>query len=343
MPLKKVYNLLWVLLIIASCSKSATTPPATTVTDVYIVGNIHNSVTGHSKPVYWKNDDMIELSMDGNPIVNATSMAINGNDIYIVGNKTSKSGTATQVIYWKNGIYQTASDNTSNAFATAIAVDGNDVYIVGSIGQGKKSAAYWKNGKMVLLNDNLKGSEATGIVIQGHDVYICGTLDSSPQNAVYWKNGDLVNISASLTERTYAYAIAISGSTVYLAGAKMSISPATYTSEARYWKNGVAKTIGNNESVINSVFVQGNDVYFGGYSSSSTPGFKPSYWKNDEPIVQIPLALNEGGIISSIAVSGSDVYLTGMTKKPFIVKNGVIKQLSSIDFSTAQQVVLVTH
>ena len=143
--------------------------------------------------------------------------------------------------------------------------------------------------------------KATPVTNKVTDVYVAGYQSSpsgSTSNAKYWKNGTefVLGTSVSFSE---AYAIAVSGNDVYVAG-RVAGDP---QGKACYWKNGVEVdlTDGSADSLANSIAVQGNDVYVAGRN-----GFTAEYWKNGTPVV-----LNPAASVGSIFVSGPDVYVAG--------------------------------
>lgn len=91
---------------------------------------------------------------------------------------------------------------------------------------------------------------------------------------------------------------------VYIAGCQSDGGPCV----ARYWKNGEAVSItGSTGAVINSIFVDGNDVYAAG-----NEGDVSKYWKNG-----VATNLTDGLLISyaySIYVSNGDVYVAGIER-----------------------------
>jgi hypothetical protein len=109
------------------------------------------------------------------------------------------------------------------------------------------------------------------------------------------------------------------------------------------WTNGVpavlqTTTPGSYVSVVNSLFVNGTDMYAmgelmvptyvtnGNYSSFYS---KPAYWKNG---VENDLPLNGDmyGNANSVYVSGSDIYVCGSTASGSVYwKNGILTKLGS--------------
>lgn len=95
-----------------------------------------------------------------------------------------------------------------------------------------------------------------------------------------------------------------SAKNIYIAGCQSVGGPCV----ARYWKNGEAVSLtGSTGAVINSIFVDGNDVYAAG-----NEGDVSKYWKNG-----VATNLTDGILISyanSIYVSNGDVYVAGIER-----------------------------
>ncbi len=96
---------------------------------------------------------------------------------------------------------------------------------------------------------------------------------------------------------------------IYVAG--------TSNNKATLWKNGNVTILGENNSKANCVFVNGNDVYVGGY----VQGNYPVIWKNGTQIILptsspffisplMEVFASKFGV-TSIFVSGNDVYAVG--------------------------------
>jgi hypothetical protein len=211
-----------------------------------------------------------------------------------------------------------------------------DVYLTGysSYGTTILGSVYWKNDVLIPLSG---GQFATGIAFMNTDVYVCGNagyLITGPgggyaTQAVYWKNGQIVNLG---NPPSYARAIVISGSDIYIAG----IANVDSIYSAVYWKNGTLISLANVPySVANAIAVSGSDVYVAGNIGSN--GFQAVYWKNG---TQISLENAIPSQANGIAISGSDVYVAGLvttgagTEAAVYWKNGVRTNLNSLSTDT---------
>jgi hypothetical protein len=109
--------------------------------DVYIAGNLQDSLLNQNLGVYWKNGSMIKILPTANEVGTvATGITVIDNDVYISGG--TGFSNKTYAVYWKNGIEYRLTDGTFQAVALAIAVSGADVYVAGIENQ---MPVYWKN------------------------------------------------------------------------------------------------------------------------------------------------------------------------------------------------------
>ncbi len=178
--------------------------------DVYITGGITvNSIGIQAIPVYWKNNELVELGINQRE-GEADAITVSGSDVYVAG--LDDNGAE----YWKNGNLVSLPGDPS--YLTSISVLANTVYVAGwdafSGGMFQplvQYGEYWKNGAVVNLTnpgDSIQ-STAYSIFASGNDVYIAGAKgylpgtidgDSRDSRAVYWKNGVatmLSNVSSS--------------------------------------------------------------------------------------------------------------------------------------------------
>jgi hypothetical protein len=202
--------------------------------DIYATVNIFYNNAPYSGGVYFKNADQIQLVAPG-PTVSANGIVVKGTDVYVSGNYRLNGHDIG--CYWKNGAVIASFGNDSQAGKIALS-DNGDVYVVGvDIGPDRKSRAnVWKNGVATILPTSKVSAVANGITLDGNDVYVVGTETdaSNKTNGVYWKSGVATSINA-----ISLFAIAVSGSDVYVTGVK-EIKPyaGINYSYAGCWKNG---------------------------------------------------------------------------------------------------------
>lgn len=107
-----------------------------------------------------------------------------------------------------------------------------------------------------------------------------------------------------------AYAIAVSGSDVYVVG-----YAANSTSEtAVYWLNGAATTLPSSmtNSVAGAIAVSGGNVYVTGFEENSAGSGNAVLWVNGTATTLSPPSGMAYSSAGAIAVSGSNVYVVGI-------------------------------
>jgi hypothetical protein len=320
-------------------------PPSTgnqSGVDVYIAG--HSSVGA----CYWKNDTLVKLLTPGiigtKPSDNVGGVAYNivvkGKDVYLGGTISNSAQGRADAAYWKNGVATTLtgvvkSENTEHR--PTVYVNGNDVYVVGTrnilpLTSGAPVPAYWKN-NIVQTLQLLPGDvslDANGLAVIGNDVYVTGAVRRNGVNktlfAAYWKNGIQYKFQEIGVPR-YTTAITTQGNDWYVSGYCTSdFGDAVYWQKGGYWKNGVFNALSTDFHRLNTIAVNGSDVYLAG-SIAALPdkygliiGANAAYWKNGSLVARtgdkIPDMLttsNEGDSFtaSSIALNGDDAYVIG--------------------------------
>ena len=204
----------------------------------------------YGNATYWKNESLVDLSLNAPDLSLARSIAVSGNDVYVAGisaNRNYRFGGYNRMIkYWKNGNPVNLTDGSKDAIANSIAVSGPDVYVAGDEYNGSVwIAKYWKNGTLENLTDGSTDAEANAIAVSGTDIYVAGTQ----WDGLSTGNGDRYSI-------------------------------------AKYWKNGkqVKLTDGSKWAEAKSIAVSGNDVYVAGFESDGTRNIA-KYWKNGSPVI----------------------------------------------------------
>jgi len=313
---------------ITSCTKEVG-PIISGGSGVYIAGYSSDPRTSFNVATCWKNNESIRLT-NGSTNGRANSIFVAGPDVYIAGydNNSAK--------LWKNGAPILSTYGNLNA----VFVSGTDVYATGAIGN---EVVYWKNGLTVSLSNGSKNEIPISIFVSGSDVYVAGQENLSPDIlsknnmgiplAKYWRN----SVSFYLTDGTRwssTTSIIGSGSDIYIGGWELSevitsdTIPPGVVRVAKYWKNGVPVSLsdGTENAVINSVFIDGSDVYAAGYENEYVDNLyyisNAKYWKNGVSVTLTDGTYNATAL--SIAVSGTDVYVSGNGKNGAVYwKNGV--------------------
>jgi hypothetical protein len=234
--------------------------------DVYVAGT-----EGRFAKV-WKNGVGANLSLGLNDAYNyVTSIFVQGLDVYVTGYGVN-SGGQTAAKFWKNGVetYLTIFSNDYGQ-ATSIFASGTDVYVAYNEKIGAQYfARIWKNGVITTLNSGTFNAYVNSIYVVGSDVYTGGIEYSSGGIAKIWKNGVPNSLGNGEVKSVF-----VLGNDVYGAGSG-SIT-GSFSSIAKFWKNSVGTTLTNGtiNSICNSIFVQGQDVYIAGKEGNIA-----KIWKN---------------------------------------------------------------
>jgi uncharacterized membrane protein len=292
-----------VILVIASCTKTARVTPISNLPNVYVAATVAQGLDSAGAAIYFKNNTPVVLPANNTKYAAANAIVANGSDIYIAGS------IYNQAAYWKNGVAVILPANGATmAAAMAICLQGTDVYVAGWESNPDlhnfTQAVYWKNGVEASLPlNNLQDGSASGIAVNGSDIYITGCIGDSNG---YWRNGTVTPLPHCIL----ATGISVAGSDVYISGSISSGTLANYP-VAAYWKNGVQVTLGTGgaSSGADAITLQGNDVYAAGYESTDNVQIYAKYWKNGVGIS--PVSNTYYSRIYAIAVQGNDVYSAG--------------------------------
>ena len=202
----------------------ATSSEATAVfvsgNDVYVSGGIaviNSNGDGVMIPVYWKNNQLVEMG-ENQFFAEGVAIMASGNDVYMAGVDDN------DVEIWKNGKPVNLSSDLVNVVdinIKSIFVSGNDIYAAGT------------------------GSTASGLFGPPSRTY-----------GEYWKNGIIVNLSNQAdSTMTRANSIFVSGTDVYVAGSEAKYRAAYSSSRAVYWKNELPVVLSDLPSVATSIFI----------------------------------------------------------------------------------------
>jgi hypothetical protein len=207
----------------------------------------------------------------------------------------------------------------------SIFLSGSDEYLAGTTeDQVNSYALIWKNGTKTTLQSKYPSNAANSIFVNGNDVYVAGSgqgnfTTPSGQSAILWKNGTPVYLTGTGDGGGNANSVFVSNNIVYVAGWE-DLGSGIF---AKFWKNGVGTNLvtpiptnpSTTYSKATSIFVNGADVYVGGYQyfeDANTSKMIAKIWKNGNPMT----LTNTPGetIINAISISGTDVYSAGMTE-----------------------------
>jgi hypothetical protein len=265
---------------------------------------------------------------------------------------------ASSALLWINNsfaVLQPGPGRSENyATATGLAMSGNDLYVGGQFvnNEGWNAAIYWKNGIEGDLSDpaNDFNNNITAIGVSGTATYLAGydlrtisfpSWDPTYLNLPIW-NGSYYSINGNAVTRTpletdsnylqsLAYAMTLSGSDVYLAGA---LAVGNGTRIATYWKNdengAVALASGGDWSEAEGIALQGGDVYITGYDECPNYGCIPTVklWKNNEQTVVNLTNGTVNAFSSCLAVNDTAEFVGGYQQTAGGVKQAIVWRIS---------------
>ena len=308
--------------LVTGCSKTSDTSPAPHVKAVYAAG--YHQKSGKYYTTLWKDGQASVIDSNATPY----DIFVNGQDFYIAGQKNNKG------IFWKNG--QSTQLNTDAAYgyvsAYSLYVNGTDLHITGMAENAttfSKHAVYWKNNVPTILNAgaNTENAYAQSIAVSGSDVYIAGyrTIIGGGISVVVWKNGIATDLISSPTIIYGNVNLYVSGSDVYVTCYEYDFPNAE---QIRLWKNGAPVTMPVSAlgAVPYCLFVNGSDVYIGGFEREGTPANLnrvAKYWKNGTSVT-VWDSPNGTDIVRSIYADGNDLYVAGVTGSAFTATNPVM-------------------
>lgn len=207
-----------------------------------------------------------------NSSADINAMLIRGADTYLVGSQGYYSA-----VYWKNGVstHLTNGSSTNSTEITGIFIDQNsNIHMCGinirSNPNILKTPIYWKNDIPQELPMPYDEGEACDITMANGHVYIVGYYATTTgRYACYWLDGIRHDLSTSTGDWSYAQAIYIDGSDVYIGGLH---KPSTdiYDYHACYWKNGERVELPGTRAYVWDLVVKSGKVYLCGNGLSAT-------------------------------------------------------------------------
>lgn len=315
----------------------------TSGSDVYAMGADFNSTTY----VYWKNDVMSTLSLPAGVSFKYTyGIAAASGHVWVAGVGVNGSGHQVAIL-WRDGTaiqLPVGSGDTDAGMQGDIIVASNVAYVYGQTWSSSSAhTAIWADdGTHTGSFFATSAGWVTDGAVSGGVAYVSGwgpgtTTSSIAGYSSLTYNGSSISQPSSTdvtdlagSKGSLADAIAVSGTSVYLAGETNDWNSNGPSLALSWGPTGIPTELPLPSNVSTGsathIAVAGNgDVYVAGYPvtradyfSSSNPS-TPLLWKNGVPIGSgyLPLPsgdtaaiLDSGGAIAS---SGNDVYLVGVS------------------------------
>ncbi len=184
-----------------------------------------------------------------------------------------------------------------------------DVYVAGYDSQGTKIVPrVWKNGTPLGYSVPDPESKVLALAVSGSQVYSTGyslstPWDPSQHRLMFWLNAGGGQVTNG-PEDAHGFAIAISGSDVYIGGQTLgSTLSDTSGHGATIWKNNVPTYLTSEptNSSVKALVVSGGDVFAAGRVEPNGV-----LWKNG--VVAMEKA---GAYFEGLCISGEDTYVCG--------------------------------
>ncbi len=223
-----------------------------------------------------------------------------------------------------------ATNSIGTAYGNQISFTTDSIVHVYITGTSAGRCIYWKDGVPTPFTNTgtFNFSQPNSIFVDNNDVYVAGVernLSSGIYEGKVWKNGIGSNISNG-GYTSNAIAVRIVNNELIILGTE--VNSVNNKTEGKIWKNGsptTLQTISNpaegafKHAFPNSLFIQNNDIYVGGYESfEPNSDLRGLIWKNGSPTRLLGRCFGVGGgctydytKINDIFIVGPDVYAIG--------------------------------
>jgi hypothetical protein len=317
-------------LALGSGTDSRVSALATFGSDVFAAGELTTAGGGAANYVAkWNGSAWAALGSGLNGYVSA--LAVSGNDLYVGGNFTTTSGVGTNRIARWNGSGWFALGSGMNNEVWALAASGSNVYAGGRFTTAGSSNAFyvarWNGTNWSALGSGMN-SFVHALALSGNDLYAAGrftTAGGSNVNRIAKWNGSnwsalgsgVAGVSDSFS---YAYALAVSGSDVYVGGEFLW---ATNIGGAAVTVNRIARWDGSNwsalgqgmDNIVWALAVSGSNVYAGGEFTKATNAGPVAVTVNRiarwDGSSWSALGSEVNSRVNALVASGNDLYAGG--------------------------------
>lgn len=247
--------------------------------------------------------------------------------VYVAGFENNKVNDVNISVarYWENGNPVTLTDGKTDAYCKAIFVKNDDIYIGGATSdtEGLFKPSYWKNNSPTILNAGSSGASVNCIFVKNNDLYVSNeSIGWKPLNNEYWKNNLPVALKKTNANISVKAIFVDDKNVVYAAGTHIEgKSNGFIYPVAACWKDGEEILLAdkNHESLGQSVFVDGTDVYVAGYetyvkeNTNYVSGYIATYWKNGKAVNLSDKT--KTNYANSIFVANGGVYCAGYERQ----------------------------
>ncbi|MDR3047231.1 MAG: T9SS type A sorting domain-containing protein, partial [Bacteroidales bacterium] len=250
-------------------------------------------------------------------------LSFSQHDIFTVGFFSDPSVSYLYSKVWKNSVelFTITEGNINCQGHDVFVTEDENVYVSGIYNENPYyvgDAIIWQNGIPIFTSLGGYGSK---VIVDGSDLYMCGVKRAFYSDiASVWKNGNIL-YSMSFSEYGFsagAYDMCLANGDIYVAGDQTKVPSIGYSYyAATVWKNGeVLYDLATTASAAMSVFVDGDDVYVGGYEVLYGYYQVGRIWKNGEVLYSYaypdyPDPYHSYAEVLSVFVANQDVYAVG--------------------------------
>lgn len=278
--------------------------------EIYILGRLN--VNGQEQPVYFKDDERIELPSFPGERVFLNNITVSENDqVTISGNRFD--GQRSPVYWTDNQLFEPNLAGRSFGSSAGHVEHQGDIYVYGNVEApgGNVQACYWKNESLVLLESNFDYTEATGLAFVNGSIVVIGyafvrSLGNVP---VFWRDGVVNQLRVGSSRNISPSDIEVSGNDFYVLGMGTNND---FEVVIGVWKNEELTEFTRPESNMVSHYLQivgpEQDVQFSlTYTDqANTVGY---YANGSDKIVES--TFDHLFSIQNFTVAGNDTYILG--------------------------------
>jgi trimeric autotransporter adhesin len=259
-------------------------------------------------------------------------------NLYIGGDFTTVSGViANRIAKW-NGSSWSALGSGMNNQVRALAVSGNDLYAGGQFttagGVPANSVAKWDGSSWSALGSGMNRlSSVYALAVSGGDLYAGGNFTTATNASgvavavnriAKWDGSSWSALGSGIGKidpyggiNPYVYALAVSGSDLYVGGVFTNAGGVTANSIAR-WNGSSWSALGSGMNRLSSVYalaVSGGDLYAGGDFTTATNAGGAAVAVNRiakwDGSSWSALGSGMNSTVGALAVSGGELYVGG--------------------------------
>ena len=336
--------------------------------EVYVGGNFTSMHSSDTTPVAgtgyiakWNTGSSTWSALGGGVNGSVQAIAVSGSDVYAGGNFTAGlNGVEASVVEisriakW-DGTSWSALGGGVNSTVFAIAVSGTAVYVGGNF-----STAFSSEGTLVADTGyiarwdgsvwNALGSGAQQIVltlaVNGSSVYVGGNFSDAYSSGgpvpgtgyiARWDGSAWSALGSGAQQAVFA--LAVSGSSVYVGGAFTSVNTNSGTSvtgtsriakwDGSAWSAPVSSGNGAN-NIVQAIAVSGSDVYIGGHFTDLAGIAEANFVAKWNGTSWSALGGGAQNAVFALAVNGSNVHVGGSFSTVYVKTGALVAGTSYI-------------